>query len=184
MRLPVLLKECNKHHQLRILLRVTEREVVVLAFSQSIISDCTCLWAYSIVQPAINSIQSQWDIQRYAKRQNCAQVSCCYLSVQLLLQAVVMALPVALSLHFLVTKTIETTEFQKMRICFGFFNVNHLQQRIQCYIQHEEIWIEQGGNYCEIDYTSKYSTSNGLEMRDSTLFHGNRNSCYLFSGSC
>jgi len=53
------------------------------------------------------------------KRQNCAQVICCYLFVQVLLQAVVVALPVALALHFLVAKVIQTTELQKMQF-FGF----------------------------------------------------------------
>lgn len=49
--------------------------------------------------------------------QNHAQVIYCYLSVQVLLQAVMRALPVALALHFLVAKMIQTPEFQKMQIC-------------------------------------------------------------------
>lgn len=37
-----------------------------------------------------------------------AQVICCYLFVQILLQAVVVALPVALALRFLVAKMIQS----------------------------------------------------------------------------
>lgn len=50
----------------------------------------------------------------------CVQVIHCYLFVHLLLQTVAVALLVALALHFLVAKTIQTMEFQKMQIVWVY----------------------------------------------------------------